>query len=752
MQEQAFDYRRFPALQVYIERIGAEQLNFRRFMVKEYGKGSYYTEKSLITLQPDGTVICTNKNHEPTSFEEKAIKEALTNIKFPSAIGATEENYQQLLAELDVKENSLFKIVTRFPKEGQGEIRMVQQRIDLEEKVKIYVPWTFFDDGNWRKMEPDGPLPFWKPKKRLSDRIMVHEGAKAARHIDWMLNSGQFSAEELKRNHPWAEELATYEHWGMLGGALAPHRADYAELRKEKPERVVYAIDNDEAGEAVITAFSRNFGGHMMALTYEENWPPSFDLADPMPTGDKFRSPSGRWIGKSMHELINCGTWATEKVQDPENPKKSIYVINKTFAREWLHTVDPEVYINKNFPDRQYIQAAFNNKTQSFSHVSDTAKLLRNVEASKAEGMKYDPSRKPGKFHQDGGGIYVNVYTPTKMKAIKGDASLWEDYLNTLIPLEHDRNELIRWLATLVHRPDVKMMYGVLLISTTQGVGKSTLGEKIMAPLIGDKNTSFPSENQIVDSTFNDWAAFKRLAVVHEIYAGYNSKAYDKLKSMITDKKIRINAKFLQPFTIDNWMHFMIFSNSQRALKLDDQDRRWLTPKVGHQKRETAFWVKFNAWLGDGGLEIINWWLKDWLRKNEAVRPGAEAPATELKKELIEESLSDGQRLVKQVLENMRERLPGKDLLVLDTDLVQLIKNEQYEGRYNGMLEKPATVRRAAITGGWHQSVGQIKNREWRAVNCRFVCTNPDHALIGSVEELKRLGLEPTRPEEYKDF
>ena len=44
------------------------------------------------------------------------------------------------------------------------------------------------------------------------------------------------------------------------------------------------------------------------------------------------------------------------------------------------------------------------------------------------------------------------------------------------------------------------MSYGVLLVSETQGVGKSTLGEAILTPLVGEWNVSFPNEKQVTDS------------------------------------------------------------------------------------------------------------------------------------------------------------------------------------------------------------------------------------------------------------
>ena len=101
----------------------------------------------------------------------------------------------------------------------------------------------------------------------------------------------------------------------------------------------------------------------------------------------------------------------------------------------------------------------------------------------------------------------------------------------------------MRWCATLIARPDIRMQYGVLLISETQGVGKGTLGEKILLPLVGKHNVVVPSE-KVVTGKFTGWVAHKRLAVVHEIYAGYSSKAYDELKSIITDQYIEVEMKF----------------------------------------------------------------------------------------------------------------------------------------------------------------------------------------------------------------
>jgi hypothetical protein len=44
-------------------------------------------------------------------------------------------------------------------------------------------------------------------------------------------------------------------------------------------------------------------------------------------------------------------------------------------------------------------------------------------------------------------------------------------------------------------------------------------------------------------------------------------------------------------------MHVLACSNSNQALKLSHQDRRWFVPKVTQKKLPPEWWDKFNEWL-----------------------------------------------------------------------------------------------------------------------------------------------------------
>lgn len=700
-------YKAIPVLAAYIDRIGAEELNFKRFMVKEY-KGNYYTERCLIRIEADGEIFCSNKEYAPTKAEAEAIKEAVANANWPRAVEAKNSNGLK-----GKTKGTLFE----FWNNARNGIIMVQERRD---NPKAYIPWTLFSDGEWRAMEPDRKLPFWKPaKKHAMPRKMIHEGAKAAQFVDNLIHD-----KEALEKHPWGKELAEFEHWGMIGGALAPHRTNYEELSMEKPLEVVYVCDNDYPGNAALQEVSRHYGGAMKGIMFDKRWKYSFDLADEMP---KELFVKGRYLGPSLKDLMVGATRATELVQFGKG--RPVAVMKKSFKEEWYHSVTPEVYIHKDWPNRILMGAEFNNVVAPFSDVDDTSRLIKRDSASKTAVLKYDPGRKSGIYGEAESGRYINTHVPSGIVPEKGDATPFTEFMEHLVENENDRLELMRWCATLIARPGVKMLYGVLVISEKQGIGKGTLGEKILAPLVGQENVSYPSEKEIVDSNFNYWMAHKRLAVVHEIYAGHSAKAYNQMKSIITDRYITVSKKFQANYRIENWLHVFACSNSKRAIQLSADDRRWFVPKITEKKLPASYWAELNKWLSEeGGLNIIAYWAEQFLKKNTPVVSGDGAPWSNAKNDVIEEGYSPGQALVAQRIEQIDHVLTSEDktsekrrkdweakgmlkdgqMFIWDRDLLLMIRDELHDGRNSDRLERPLTVRKVAKTKGWEVSKTKV--------------------------------------------
>lgn len=721
-------YRDIPALAAYIDRVGAEELNFKRFMVKQFSGDHYYSERCLIRIHDDGEISVTNKEYAPTKEEAAAIKGALLSAKFPKCVKATAANVAALRKQVGSR-STLYE----FHDRAQKGVVMVQERTVIDGR-KAFLPWTFWSDGEWRRMEPEGPLPFWKPETRTkSARIMVHEGAKTAEFVHRLITDPEM-AQQL-REHPWAEELKEYEHWGMIGGALAPHRSHYAELSREKPTEVIYVCDNDYAGKSALREVSRCYGQPMKGIMFDERWPQAWDMADPMP--ERLFTKAGRYVGPELRTLVRFATWATETIPNPEGAGRPITVLRSTFAEEWFHGVTPEVFVHREWPSTILTAQEFNNAVRPFSDVDDTARLVKRDAAAKSMTLRFMPGMKPGIYSDEAGTRYVNTHCPSNVKAEKGDPALWLEFLAHLIPDEQDREELMRWCATLIARPDIKMLYGVLMISEMQGVGKGTLGEKILAPLVGEENVSYPSESEIVESGYNYWAAHKRLAVVHEIYAGHSAKAYNKLKSVVTDRYITVSKKYQANYDIENWIHVFACSNSMRAIQLSMDDRRWFVPKVTEVRQPAAFWQRFNRWLSEeGGLNVIKWWAGQFLKDHAPVLRGESAPWSAVKREIVEEGYSPGMALVAELLDRLKEEAADRPMMLLDTDLVRVVRDHLYEGRHSDKLERPATLRKLAKSKGWHVGDQRVQLKEWgaRGSHARVITNDPLIARMGPKE------------------
>ena len=180
----------------------------------------------------------------------------------------------------------------------------------------------------------------------------------------------------------------------------------------------------------------------------------------------------------------------------------------------------------------------------------------------------------------------VNTYRPPTIKAIKGDPSSWIEFMEHLIPDQGDRLETLRWCATLIAGPDVWMLYECYSFRRSRASARAPLEEMMSAPLyVLETSTTMRAASS--KSNFNDWIVRKRLAIVHEIYAGHNWKAYDKLKSTITDKKLRVNEKYLPPFDLEIWVHIFACSNSLEASQ-DRRGRQALAGAAGNQPGQAS--------------------------------------------------------------------------------------------------------------------------------------------------------------------
>jgi Family of unknown function (DUF5906) len=667
-------YKTIEPLAEYIDRIGAEPIGMLRFAVCDEVDG-YKRELTRILVSPDGEIKISGRNADelaPTNKESAAIKKAVPKAKIPRSIPAL--NTDRLEKQLGPEAGELFAC---HVKDG---IAFVQERRD--DKGGKYRPWTFFDDGQWRMLEPDDGLPiFGLDQTRRKVRRMYHEGAKAARAMHKLLADNTL-------DHPLKRWLADYDHFGWLGGTQRVYATDWrAHFRDVPPQHhVVFAADNDETGIEAVVKISQIIRRSMDMVKFGESFRQAFDFADPWPAD----------LDCTLNDLIVPATWATKVVHINEAGRPS-FKITDEFRKDWVAVTKPAVFIHKRQVDRTFNDAQFNRRVRPFSDAEDTARLMIKIESSRCDALTYDPSQKSGVVVEDGMTAF-NSYRPSSVMPKEGDAKPFLDFMEHLIPEQDDRHEVLRWIATLIARPDLKMKYGLLLISETQGVGKGTLAEKVLAPILGEWNCSFPSEGDIVSANFNYWQAHKRLAVCHEVYQGHSWKAYNTLKSVITDDFITVRKKFQDEYDIRNWMHILACSNSLVPMKVSLDDRRWLVPMVTEEKRPKEYWLELNAWLSADGPGIILNWAQEFLKEHRPVLSGEEAPMTSRKADLARDGFTPGQELIWNLCKLVAAMKEQKVLAV--NDLRDFIRNSCFDGRENKAIDRPAAIRKAAVAAG----------------------------------------------------
>ena len=650
-----------PAVRDFLNRIGGRPRSLRSAVVQER-EGRYFRDVATIHFDKDNgevTVKCGDpEQHEPTDLERQLIAEAIKGVKWPEL-----QPLHRIVDPHPMIREAAPEDIFEF-RDGGGQIVMLQVRVEKDGE-KNYLPLTYWSDGTWRIAEPEGLLPFYGQDKIGDNTVaFIHEGAKAARHMQWMTSECDREAQEALAAHPWGTELSGAVHLGWIGGALSPHRTDWQALEKTGIQRVYVVADNDDPGRSAVPNIARRLRIPTFALVFTDEFTGSFDLGDPFPKAMFDRN--GRYTGPEFAALVEPATWATDKIER-EGGGKPIVRLREHFRQQWVYADEPELFVNKE--DTRIVRSAANlsNKLVKYSDTPGTSRLLLEA-CEQVSTLAYVP-QKCGAQGRVAGTVTVrgqrafNVYRPPSVKLREGSVDPWLTFLAYLFPKEDERRQVMRWCATLIAQPHVRMHFGLLLASRTQGVGKGIFASQVLAPLVGDHNVGYPSEHDIAESAFNDWMAHKRLVVVGEIYQGSSWKAYNRLKGVITDKDFSVNKKHQAQYRIDNWCHVIACSNSDMSLKMERSDRRWFYPTVTEKPWPRDKFAEFVEWLRGDGLGIVARWAEGY---GDYVRTGELPAMTSRKQMMIEESEPEELRWLREYCE---DAIAENASLVISTEI-----------------------------------------------------------------------------------
>jgi hypothetical protein len=216
----------------------------------------------------------------------------------------------------------------------------------------------------------------------------------------------------------------------------------------------------------------------------------------------------------------------------------------------------------------------------------------------------------------------LNYWIEPSIKPFQGDWFVIQEFLHTVICNNNVAlfDYLINYLAHMLQRPHEKPGIMIVFLSG-QGCGKGTF-YKLLGRIWSRTTLQVCDINEITGQ-FN--AALERNYVVcmdEALFAG-DKKSLDKLKSLVTEPKCRIEQKHQPSRSIDSYHRFFASSNHDHFAHVDKDDRRFLFIRLSSvHKQDQIYFDAVNDALDDDAViaammhDLLNLDLTDFkIRK-----------------------------------------------------------------------------------------------------------------------------------------
>jgi hypothetical protein len=260
------------------------------------------------------------------------------------------------------------------------------------------------------------------------------------------------------------------------------------------------------------------------------------------------------------------------------------------------------------------------------------------------------------------------------------------------------------WAAHAVQRPGELPSIAFLHIAPRTGMGRNLISSVLGRIFVGYAALSFPL-GLTLRTGYNGLLAGKLLAVVDEIDEGDGGRRYQMqqdLKQLVTEETRTINPKYARQHVEWNACRWLIFSNSEAAIPLEDADRRFVVVRCDDGPRHDAYYWELYR-LRDDLAFIAS--VAAYLANRDIAhfRHGMRAPTTAAKAGLLARVRSDSE----QAAFDIAERWPVD---VITSEEIDTVMGEE---RHRGSAKRYTLDRAGLIRlGTWkEQAYGTYRKK-----------------------------------------
>jgi hypothetical protein len=347
------------------------------------------------------------------------------------------------------------------------------------------------------------------------------------------------------------------------------------------------------------------------------------------------------WDVDELEEVVeHADTYAKERpgaaapgadFPEDEEPPSAEAAPSTGVYNDWVWIAGPKWFVRRSDGrrlDKASMDSAFDYTTEGKTHFSDTVFNSRAI-MRKFLSLQFRPGA-PEFLGEE-----YNLWKDTGCASEPGDASWLQEHVEYMCGDEADL--VLDYMAHLTRNRGVKLSYA-LLIQGGQGIGKSFLGS-LMRRILGRTNVEFPT-NEELHSNFTEWALGRELVVIQELMAQGRQQMANKLKPLITEDYVRVEEKHRTPYTVENHMNFLVFTNHEDPIPLERDDRRFAVVMSKAKPRDNTYYdVLFDRIITGKGAEHAKHWLSQ--RDLSNFNPKGRAPETAAKERMRRAGLSD---------------------------------------------------------------------------------------------------------------
>lgn len=284
----------------------------------------------------------------------------------------------------------------------------------------------------------------------------------------------------------------------------------------------------------------------------------------------------------------------------------------------------------------------------------------------------YHPANEKDLFYlDDDPTYYANTYRHDSAKAMPDHFSVQdrkaiqivEEHAALLIPNDVERGLFLDYLAYCVQRPGMKIRWAPVL-KGVEGDGKSAFATMI-GHILGVKNVRILDSSTLEGSDFTSWRTGQCFTAIEEIKLhGHNRyDVFNKLKTPLSNDVVEIHCKGKDPITVPNTTNYLLLTNFDDGLPINDNDRRIMFLRSPFLRKEDllaklqekgyATYQEYYDTLFDFAIKKHAGALRKWLIERELspdFNPDGRAPDTTARDMIVDMSRRDDEDAIDTIL------------------------------------------------------------------------------------------------------